>query len=291
MIKNNCYVKHEYDSIEHKQKIPLFYRLTHGEWIETVKNLTGAEIKVLYYLRSLDPFGDRRSRHRKVYRHLEYSITEMAQELNISKGAVSKAVKKLDQIGLIDAQILKVKIKITTDQYKETEFPIGNNVSYKQSEFPIKNPSFLEETEVSYRKPQFPIGNERQLKPLPDGGLRTPQTIKTYSDFIKTLSEEERAKFLNFCEEKTKNLSQEVIDLEAWLASKTKTGENRWEVHYQLYQASLKTRNQEERQRIQAREQVEKWKRELEEQTVAAISTCKESLIQEKAYHQNNGSS
>ncbi len=188
MTKNNCCVKSELNSDEHKQKTPLFYRLTHNEWVETVKNLTGAEIKVLYYLRSLDPFGDR---------NLEYSITEMAKELNISKGAASKAVKKLDQIGLIEAQISRVKIKITTDQYKDTEFPIGN---------------------------------EQQPEPLSYGDLRTPQTIKTYSDFIKTLSEQERASFLNFCQEKAKSLSQEVIDLEAWLASKTKAGENRWEV-------------------------------------------------------------
>lgn len=284
MTKNNCCVKSEFNSGEHKQKTPLFYRLIHNEWVETVKNLTGAEIKVLYYLRSLDPFGDR---------HLEYSITEMAKELNISKGAASKAVKKLDHVGLIEAQISKVRIKITTDQYKDTEFPIGNKVSYSESQFPIGNPSFVEETEVSYRKPQFPIGNERQPEPSSDGDLRTPQTIKTYSDFIKTLSEQERASFLNFCQEKAKNLSQEVIDLEAWLASKTKAGENRWEVQYRFYKASQSSRHQEEQElsRIQAREQVEKWKCKLEEQTVAATVACKESLLKENDCYQKNGSS
>jgi predicted transcriptional regulator len=67
----------------------------------------------------------------------------MAKELNISKGAASKAVKKLDQIGLIEAQISRVKIKITTDQYKDTEFPIGNKVSHSESQFPIGNHNFL----------------------------------------------------------------------------------------------------------------------------------------------------
>lgn len=277
MTKNNCCSQSEFNSGEHKQKTPLFYRLTHNEWIQTVKNLTGAEIKILYYLRSLDPFGDR---------HLEYSITEMAKDLNISKGAASKAVKKLDQIGLVEAQISKVKIKITTDQYKDTEFPIGNKVSYSESQFPIGNPSFVEETEVSYRKPQFPIGNEQQPEPLSDGGLRTPQTIKTYSDFVKTLSEQERASFLNFCQEKAKNLSQEVIDLEAWLASKTKAGENRWEVQYRFYKASRSSRHQEELSRIQAREQVKKWKCKLEEQTVTATVACKESLHKENDDHE-----
>ncbi|NJM18365.1 MAG: hypothetical protein HC874_06120 [Richelia sp. SL_2_1] len=75
------------------------------------------------------------------------------------------------------------------------------------------------------------------------------------------------------------------MDIEAWLASKTKAGENRWEVQYRFYQASMLSRNQE--QHTQAREQVEKWKRELEEQTVIATVTCKKSLIQEKACHQN----
>ena len=175
-------------------------------------------------------------------------------------------------------KLSKVKIKITTDQYKYTEFPIGN-------------PSFVEETEVSYRKPQFPIRNERQLESLPVGDLRTPQTIKTYSDFIKTLSDEERASFLNFCQERTNNLSEEVIDLEAWLASKTKAGENRWEVQYRLYKASQVSRNQEELSRIQATEQVEKWKRELEEQTLTATEACKKSLLKENCCYQNNGSS
>lgn len=121
---------------------------------------------------------------------------------------------------------------------------------------------------------------------MSDGGLRTPQTIKTYSDFIKTLSEQERASFLNFCQEKAKNLSQEVIDLEAWLASKTKAGENRWEVQYRFYKASRSSRHQEELSRIQAREQVKQWKRKLEEQTVTATVACKESLHKEKDEHE-----
>jgi len=75
-------------------------------------------------------------------------------------------------------------------------------------------------------------------KPLPNNDYSTPQTIQTYSDFIKTLSEEERANFLNFVREKTKNLSQEVNDIEAWLASSNKAGQNRWGVYYSKYLGS-----------------------------------------------------
>lgn len=55
-------------------------------------------------------------------------------------------------------------------------------------------------------------------------GLQNPKINKNYLDFIKTLSEDERANFWKFCEEKTKNLSQPVNDIEAWLAHKNKAG-------------------------------------------------------------------
>ncbi|MGB6296603.1 MAG: hypothetical protein WBF90_10495, partial [Rivularia sp. (in: cyanobacteria)] len=115
--------------------------------------------------------------------------------------------------------------------------------------------------------------------------------LRLPTDFIKTLSDYDRASFLNFCQEKTKSLSQEVIDLEAWLASKTKAGENRWEVQYRLYKASQVFTNQKEQQHTQAREQAKEWKRQLEEQTIRATVACKESLLKEKRCVQNNGSS
>ena len=242
---------------EQKNKGSLFYRLTHEEWVGTVKGLTGAEIKVLYYLRSLDPFGDR---------NLEYSITQIAKELDISKGATSKAVKKLDQLGLIDVDIVRVKIKIRTEQYKNAEFPIGNNVSYSESSFPIDNAGFQEETEVSYKKPKFPVGNTQPPECLSDNCFNNSQTIKTYSDFIQTLSESERERFFNFCQEKTKNLNQEVIDLEAWLASQTKAGKNRWEGQYRSYQTSTRQRTEQEWKNTQVRKQVEKWQSEIDKQ-------------------------
>lgn len=106
-----------------KDKSSLFYPLTNQEWRETVKDLTGAEIKVLYHLRSLDPFGDRL---------IEYSITQMADDLGLSKGAVSKAVKKLDQAGLIDAELVRVKIRIKPNNNNVTEFPKRNSVFYRK---------------------------------------------------------------------------------------------------------------------------------------------------------------
>jgi hypothetical protein len=60
--------------------------------------------------------------------------------------------------------------------------------------------------------------------------FQTPKISKTYIDFKESLSEGEGESFLNFVKEAIKNLNQPVNDLEAWLASKTKAGQNRWEV-------------------------------------------------------------
>ena len=40
--------------------------------------------------------------------------------------------------------------------------------------------------------------------------------------------------------EAIKNFREPIHDLEAWLASKTKAGQNRWEVYYQKYQEENK---------------------------------------------------
>jgi DNA-binding transcriptional ArsR family regulator len=212
-----------------KDKAPLFYPLTNQEWRETVKNLTGAEIKVLYHLRSLDPFGDRL---------IEYSITQMAEDLGLSKGAVSKAVKKLDSMDLVDAELVRVKIRISPNNNNVTEFPKRNSVSYRKQPFPIGNEDLPEETEISYEKQPLPIGNDQQSEPLPDKDSSLPHTIYTYSDFINTLSDTERENFRDFCKTEVSNYQQPVVDIDDWLAGKNKAGENRYDIQYQKYLAA-----------------------------------------------------
>ncbi len=180
-----------------KDKTVLFYQLTNQEWIETVKDLTGAEIKVLYYVRSLDPFGDR---------ELDYSVTQMALQLGLSKGAVSKALKRLDQMDLIDVELVRVTVRIHTNKNSMTELPTGNKVAQRKQTFPIGNENFLEETDVSYGKHGFPIGNEQQPEALPDNNSSLSHTNKTYSDFKKTLSESQRENFLEFGQKKAAQL-------------------------------------------------------------------------------------
>ena len=80
---------------QEKIKTPLHLRLTNQQWIKETIGLTGAEIRVLYYIKTLDPFGDRLQ---------EASVTQIAIDLNYPKGAVSKALKTLYQKGRIDRE-------------------------------------------------------------------------------------------------------------------------------------------------------------------------------------------
>ncbi|MDV2997600.1 MAG: hypothetical protein N4J56_007305 [Chroococcidiopsis sp. SAG 2025] len=196
-------------------KKPLFYPLTHEEVLD-LKDLTGVEIKVFLYVRTLDPFGDR---------NLEYSVTAVAEELGLSKGAVSKAIKSLDAKGFIHVELTRVKIRIKADTSDVASFPIGNNVSQSEPAFPIGNQDFPEETEVSYKKPEFPIGNDRQPEPLPEKASNSSQTNKTYSNFIQTLSDSERENFEKFVRDEWKKLTarngesgEEIVSLERFLA-------------------------------------------------------------------------
>lgn len=64
----------------------LHYRLTNEEWLKISDDLNRAELKVLFHLRTLDPFGDR---------NLDLKVVDIAEATNLQKGTVSKALKVL----------------------------------------------------------------------------------------------------------------------------------------------------------------------------------------------------
>ena len=118
-----------------------FYKLQNEEWVKACRELKPAEKDVLYYLRTLDPFGDK---------ELDLSVTAIANVLGKAKSTVSKALKVLDAKGWINIELVQIKAKVKS-------FPTGNNVSHRKQCFP-------QETPVSYRKPQFPTGNPSFLQ-------------------------------------------------------------------------------------------------------------------------------
>jgi hypothetical protein len=84
-------------------KIPgKFYPLQLDEWLEMCKILKPAEKDVLYFIRASDPYNT----------GLEISVTNLATSIGRDKGTVSRALKALDKLQLIDLELVKVKVKV-----------------------------------------------------------------------------------------------------------------------------------------------------------------------------------
>lgn len=81
------------------------YRVTNDEWLLAWEQLRPAEIKVLYYLRTLDPWGDR---------NLEIGVTDIAKVLKCNKGTVSRALRTLDRGGWITLEISTATVRLHT---------------------------------------------------------------------------------------------------------------------------------------------------------------------------------
>ena len=79
------------------------YRLEHQEWSQVWKDLRPSEIRILYHLRTLDPFGDRK---------LNIKVRQMGRDLGMAHSTVSKALKVLDDKGYIELDLVEVDLKI-----------------------------------------------------------------------------------------------------------------------------------------------------------------------------------
>ena len=82
-----------------------FYQLEPDEWLVVCKELKPAELKVLYRLRTLDPFGQH---------PIKFRIIDLAKDLDINKGTVSRAVQRLAELGYINLEIVEAIATLTT---------------------------------------------------------------------------------------------------------------------------------------------------------------------------------
>lgn len=231
-----------------------FYPLTPSMSHKLRKSkLTKHEMALWLYLIEKDPFGDR-------YWQLP-STLEITTELEMSKASYFRARARLQELELFDFQEQRVDCRNLTGVSKmRLESQKCDSESQKRDSKSQKCDSKSQKRESQRSKPS--LGKD----------CRVSQTIQTYSDFIQTLSEAERANFWKFCEEKTKNLSQPVNDIEAWLAHTTKAGQNRWEVYYKkfvTYQQAESKKSQSSRSN-----QMKKFQEELEQQRQQAMSMC-----------------
>jgi len=83
-------------------KTPLHLRLSNQDWVDCFQTLTRAELGVLYYIRTLDPFGDR---------SLDIETATVAQILGLHRTSVSRALEELSKRQLIELEIKLAKVR------------------------------------------------------------------------------------------------------------------------------------------------------------------------------------
>ncbi|BAY95347.1 MULTISPECIES: AsnC family protein [unclassified Tolypothrix] len=291
-----------------------FYQTPNTMAIKAIRGkLTAADWSLWAYLQMIEPFGDRMVELPRIPEIAEaIGVSERQVKRSLAKledlelyrwepvvirgqNLAGKQAKELRQKKKANQSESKPKF---SGERKMTELSgVGQNCPEQDSPESKSKPKFSGErkmTELSGVGQDCPeldnlvqtktelsgVGQDcpnRELEPLYSNGYSSPQISQTYTEFIQTLSEEERANFLNFCEEKTKNLSQPVNDIEAWLAHQNKAGQNRWEVYYKKFLAWQQAKAKKS-QSSRSSQMMKKFQQEIEQQHQQAMETYKEKV-------------
>jgi hypothetical protein len=251
-------------------------------------NLTAAEWRIWCYLVSLDPFGDRGAK---------YLPAELMLKCKVKKSTYFAAKAKFQKLGFFDFKdgVTKVfnlqghQTQSKSTNYSQQDRVIESKISECQSEISESN-SKISECQSEISESNSKISENQTPEPLPEAVSSSSQTIQTYSDFKKTLSEDERERFFYFVRQEVKNFREPIKDLEAWLASKNAADLNRWEVYYKRFQSSRPSKAQNEEsglensdgsktpKRLSLREEIEQQR----QRALAYYASLKESEQQQE---------
>ena len=116
-----------------------FYQLEPDEWLVVCKELKPAELKILYRLRTLDPFGQH---------PIKFRVIDLAKDLDMNKGTVSRAVQRLADLGYINLEIVEAIATLTT---KSKRLSTDNLVVSTQPH--SENIRLSTDNQVVYRQP------------------------------------------------------------------------------------------------------------------------------------------
>jgi DNA-binding MarR family transcriptional regulator len=193
-----------------KQKTSLHLRLTNEDWLACFKDLTRVELGVLFYIRTLDPYGDRA---------LTINCTQLAKALNVHRSNVSKALKTLSDKGYIDLEIQTATAVNRVNNKKLTllSTPCADAHPVRTHDTPCADATHRALTRHGVA-PTHTSSSESQSN-------QGVHNYSYYSDFFKTLSDCERESFLNFVKEKTAHFNPAISNLSDYLASTDPSGE------------------------------------------------------------------
>lgn len=166
-----------------------FYALKNEEHLKACRELTSTQRDIFYYLKSLDPYGDR---------PLDIRIIDIAKQLGLSRFTISRALKVLDNLGWLELELICIRVRVRMRESNKNDNCVRQVVSGASSATLCDSSATLEE-----------------VKPLPDKGFKPSKTIKT----SKTLSlpDEERERFFEFAMKKVDQLPKRPQLPKKWI--------------------------------------------------------------------------
>lgn len=207
--------------------------------------LTAAEWRIWSYLVEIDPWGDR---------YQDIDSLDVMSKCDCSRATFYRAIAKFQKLGIFDIQDKGFSIRNLTGAswLKSSQ---AEEQGTKLNQVNLRNEKSVSKIILDSQNCESDLKNEKSVSKMrldsqicenqppespPDKDLTSPQTLQTYSDFKRSLSESEGENFLIFVKEETKNLERKINDLEAWLASKNAAKQNRWEIYYKNFQEEKK---------------------------------------------------
>jgi DNA-binding transcriptional ArsR family regulator len=192
-----------------------FYKLSHEEWKQVNKVLKPVEISLLYYIRTLDPFG--------TY-GLQVSITDIAKEIGANRSTISRALKVLDEHGYINLKRSKTTIAVNSipnDQRKQKTRSRHQNSEPK----PNCDPKVTKSLDPIDLPPDMSVvrSHDHAVRSF-DHGMRSHDHANTSEieseqsfqnsldqlDFIEILDRSDQEEFFDF--EAIKNIIEQSLD-------------------------------------------------------------------------------
>jgi hypothetical protein len=207
---------------------------------------------------------------------------EIKKQLGIPKTSFYRAIENLSKEGLINWEAPNGLVVELADHYELDRGEEASLLSSSQQNELIESHEWDNSPTNGTESPTNGTESPTNGTESPTNGTESPSKLSPNKDssdssnyyqiFINSLSKSEREKFFDFVKEEIKDFKPQIKDLEAWLASKNQAGQNRWEIYYNHFLASLTPKPKSQQPFVPKNhlERVRKHREEIERRRKAA---------------------
>lgn len=182
-----------------------FYPLQRDEWVDACKKLSSGARDVLYYIRTADPYSN----------GTELTASAIAKDLGCNRSTVSRALKELDAKGYIDMEILVARVRLVGKgllYVADLQSGCNSAEAVAKMQHAVQKNNALDEIATPSA-----VLQQSSSETVISQEFQASKTLQTYSDLLKTLSEETRGSFEKFCKKKIEECSFKIGSRKAWL--------------------------------------------------------------------------